>query len=82
VHSGLVFVRTGTTLHGRYQLTGDAVTTASRLCGIAQRDEILVTASTLLGNEKHFESAPMASVALRGKSKPQRVVRIFGRTTA
>src|SRR5262245_45408100 len=68
VHSGLVFVRTGTTLHGRYQLSGDAVNTASRLCGIAQRDEIVVTASTLLGSEEYFETATLAAVALRGKS--------------
>jgi predicted ATPase/class 3 adenylate cyclase len=81
VHSGLVFVRAGTALHGRYQLSGDAVNTAARLCGVAQRDEIVVTASTLHGSEEYFETAARSTVALRGKSAPQHVVRILGRTT-
>lgn len=81
VHSGLVFVRTGTALHGRYQLSGDAVNTAARLCGVAQRDEIVVTASTLHGSEEYFETAARSATALRGKSAPQQVVRIVGRTT-
>lgn len=80
VHSGLVFLRTGTTLHGRYQLSGDAVSTASRLCTVAQRDEIVVTASTLLGHEAYFETASLSAVALRGKSAPQLVVRVLART--
>jgi class 3 adenylate cyclase/tetratricopeptide (TPR) repeat protein len=80
VHSGLVFVRTGTEVHGRYQLSGDAVNTASRLCGVAQRDEIVVTASTLYGSEEYFETAAKSAVSLRGKSAPQDVVRILGRT--
>jgi class 3 adenylate cyclase/tetratricopeptide (TPR) repeat protein len=81
VHSGLVFVRSGTRVHGRYQLSGDAVNTASRLCGVAQRDEIVVTSSTLHGSEEYFETAARSAIALRGKSAPQQVVRVVGRTT-
>lgn len=80
VHNGLVFVRAGTTLHGHYQLSGDAVNTAARLCGVAQRDEIVVTVTTLHGSEEYFETAARAAVSLRGKSAPQQIVRVLGRT--
>ena len=80
VHTGLVFVRSGTALHGRYVLSGDAVNTAARLCGIAERDEIVVTATTIGGSEQFFETKPMPPVWLKGKSAPQAVLRVTGRS--
>src|SRR4051812_14291689 len=41
IDSGLVFVRKGDIQRGRYELIGDAVNTAARLCAAAHADEIL-----------------------------------------
>ena len=80
VHSGLVFVRKGTQVHGRYQLSGDAVNTASRLSGVAQRDEIFVSATTLRGSEQFFEVRSVPALWLRGKSAPQEAYCVTGRS--
>jgi class 3 adenylate cyclase len=62
VHAGRVFAQKGDALHGRYDLLGDAVNTASRLCEAADRDEILVSDSILSGIEAFFlteEAGPL-----------------------
>jgi class 3 adenylate cyclase/tetratricopeptide (TPR) repeat protein len=70
VHSGLVFAERGDPLHGHYQLTGDAVNTASRLCGAAARDEVIVSDAALRGLEAFFEVEPVEPLVLKGKRDP------------
>ena len=43
IETGLVLARQGSQLTGQYELTGDAVNTAARLCSAAQSDELLVS---------------------------------------
>jgi|CZKU01.1.fsa_nt_gi class 3 adenylate cyclase/tetratricopeptide (TPR) repeat protein len=70
VHSGLVFVREGSTLYGRYDLTGDAVNTAQRLCGVASQDQVVVSQATLQGLEAFFEVEDISPLSLKGKERP------------
>src|SRR5687768_16145312 len=49
IHSGLVFAREGDSLHGRVELTGDAVNTAARLCSVAGQDDVFASESALRG---------------------------------
>ena len=81
IHNGLVFIRKGTALHGRYQLSGDAVNTTARLCALAERDEIFVTAAALRGSEQFFDATRVPGLWLRGKSAPQDAYRITGRSS-
>lgn len=67
VHCGLVFVRRGDALHGRYQLTGDAVNTAARLCAAAERDQILVSETALRGIEPFYRTDAVRALNLKGK---------------
>lgn len=67
VHSGLVFARRGDPLHGRYQLTGDAVNTAARLCAAAGRDQILVSETALRGIEPFYQTDVVRELTLKGK---------------
>jgi class 3 adenylate cyclase/tetratricopeptide (TPR) repeat protein len=67
VHCGLVFARMGDPLHGRYELTGDAVNTAARLCAAAERNEILVSETAMRGIEPFFESDVVQELILKGK---------------
>jgi class 3 adenylate cyclase/tetratricopeptide (TPR) repeat protein len=82
IHAGLVFVNEGgDPLHGRYELTGDAVNTAARLCSAAGRNEILVSATSLRGAESFFETEAIAPLHLKGKQKPVPAYRILGRSS-
>jgi len=67
VHCGLVFARRGDVLHGRYQLTGDAVNTAARLCAAAERDQILVSETALRGIEPFYQTDSVRELTLKGK---------------
>lgn len=67
VHCGLVFARRGDALHGRYQLTGDAVNTAARLCAAAERDQILVSETALRGIEPFYQTDSLCELTLKGK---------------
>ena len=82
VHSGLVFVRKGDPLAGKYELTGDAVNTASRLCSIAGRNEILVSQETLRGLEPFFDAELTDPKKLKGKQRPVPAYRVRGLSTA
>jgi class 3 adenylate cyclase/tetratricopeptide (TPR) repeat protein len=79
VHSGVVFVREGDPLHGRYELTGDAVNTTQRLCSAARPDEIVVSRAALSGIEPYFATEEIAPLALKGKERPMLALRVLGR---
>lgn len=80
VHAGLVFLRAGDPLHGRYELTGDAINTAARLMQTAQPDELVVTKSTLSGVEAFFLADEAWEISLKGKAQPLLVQRVHGKT--
>ncbi len=81
VHAGLVFATRGDPLHGHYQLTGDAVNTAARLCSAAARDEVIVSDAALRGLEAFFETEPVEPLKLKGKREAVRAWRILGTLT-
>ena len=47
IHAGLVFARTSDARDGRYEIVGDPINTASRLCAAAGPDEILASEAAL-----------------------------------
>ena len=69
IHSGVVLVHQGDSLHGRFQLTGDPVNTTARLCAAARRDEILVSAEALRSIAPLYETEPVLDLALRRASR-------------
>jgi class 3 adenylate cyclase/tetratricopeptide (TPR) repeat protein len=79
VHSGVVFIREGDPLHGRYELTGDAVNTTQRLCSAARPDEIVVSRAALSGIEPYFATEEIAPLSLKGKERPMLALRVLGR---
>jgi class 3 adenylate cyclase/tetratricopeptide (TPR) repeat protein len=80
VHSGVVFAKSGGPLSGKYELTGDCVNTAARLCSAARRDEVLVSEVALRGFESFFEVEPIPPLALKGKQHPVHCLRVKGRS--
>ena len=68
--------------HGRYELTGDAVNTAARLCTAAGRDEILVSEEALRGAEALFEVHRVTPLSLKGKKQLVAAFRVDARASA
>jgi class 3 adenylate cyclase/tetratricopeptide (TPR) repeat protein len=67
IHSGLVFAREGDSLHGRVELTGDAVNTAARLCSVASKDEVVASDAALHGIDAFYLTEPIVGLELKGK---------------
>jgi class 3 adenylate cyclase/tetratricopeptide (TPR) repeat protein len=80
IHAGLIYAREADPAAGRYELVGDPVNTASRLCAAAGSDEILASETALRGVEPFFETEAVAPLQLKGKGKPVSVYRVHGRT--
>ncbi len=80
IHAGLVYAREADPAEGRYELVGDPVNTAARLCAAAGNDEILASESALGGVEPFFETRAVEPLRLKGKGKPVPVYRVLGRT--
>jgi len=82
IHSGLVLLHEGDEVRGRFELLGSATNIASRLCGLAQAGQILVSEATL-GPERHlFETAERNHLSLKGKEDPVATLAILGRAAA
>lgn len=79
IHSGLVLLREGDVVRGRFEMLGDATNVASRLAAKARPGEILVSETTL-GPERHFfRTGKLKLLRLRGKETPLAAFRIEGR---
>ena len=70
IHSGLVLVREGDAVRGRFEMIGDATNVAARLCDLAQPDEILVSEATLGGELGLFQLISSRKVEIRGRDAP------------
>ena len=78
VHSGLVLLREGDDVRGRFEVTGNATNIAAKLCGLAEAGQILVSEATL-GPERHlFETSERSHLSLKGKEEPVTVLAVHG----
>ncbi len=77
--SGLVFARERPGLDG-YDLIGDAVNTAARLCAQASRDAVLVSQATIDGVKELYETEGLEPLVLKGKKDPVLACRVLGRS--
>lgn len=80
IDAGLIYAREADPAAGRYELVGDPVNTAARLCAAADTDEIFASEAALRGVEPFFQTEAVAPLHLKGKVKPVPVYRVLGRT--
>lgn len=79
LHAGLVFASERQAAKG-YDLVGDAVNTAARLCAHANRDELWVSEPTIESVRELFETAPAEPLQLKGKKAPLLACHVLGRS--
>jgi tetratricopeptide (TPR) repeat protein len=80
IHSGLVFARSSDARDGRYEIVGEPINTAARLCSAAGPDQILASAAALRGVAPFFELEGIAPLRLKGKFEPLPAFRLLRKT--
>ncbi len=79
IHSGVVLLRMGDVVRGKFEILGDATNVASRLCELARSDEILVS-ETSLGSDRHFfRTGPRQEVEIRDTGRSIIAYKVVGR---
>jgi class 3 adenylate cyclase/tetratricopeptide (TPR) repeat protein len=79
IDTGWIFVRVTDSRGGLYDVTGDTVNTAARLRALAEAGQILVGPTTHERIWMHFDTAPLAPTAVRGKAHPVVPHQVLGR---
>ncbi|MEY2927485.1 MAG: hypothetical protein RL367_1962, partial [Pseudomonadota bacterium] len=79
IHSGIVLLRQGDLVRGRYEMLGDATNVAARLCDHAGADEIIVSEATLGPDLPFFSTGPRHFVPISGRSLSLPVFAVAGR---
>ncbi len=79
IHSGLVLLKQGDLVRGRFEMPGETTNIAARLTDLAGPDEILVSEASLGSDLHFFKSGERRQAGLSGRDEPIAVYRIFGR---
>lgn len=80
IHAGVVLLRSGDMVRGRYEMLGDATNIAARLCDASSPDGLLVSAETLGGDANFFEVGDPVTLQPGGRRKALRALPILGRS--
>lgn len=70
IHAGVVLLRSGDVVRGRYEMLGDATNVAARLCDAAGAGGILVSSETLGADRHFFRTGPSTPVTISGRGTP------------
>jgi adenylate cyclase len=68
----------GSTERHEFTAIGDAVNTASRLCGLAKGGEVMATESTVRKAGNGFDVEPLPATQVKGKEKAVQAFRVLG----
>ncbi|MEM1105867.1 MAG: adenylate/guanylate cyclase domain-containing protein [Pseudomonadota bacterium] len=78
ISSGVVMLGAGDQTVGTYNVNGDAINLASRLCSLAGPGEITITDAALGANRQVFEVSEASGASLNGVSETVPVRRVLG----
>lgn len=80
IHAGVVLLRSGDLVRGRYEVLGDATNVAARLGDASSPDGLLVSAETLGADANFFVTGPAQALALGGRRKTVHALPVLGRS--
>ena len=69
IHAGMVLLRQGDLVRGRYEVIGDATNIAARLCDAAGADDILISRDALGPDAAHFALGLQRSITLHSGAR-------------
>ncbi len=79
IHAGLALLTEGDIERGRFDVVGEVVNTAARLCSLAAADEVMVSEETLGPQAHFFQWTPLGKLVIKGRAAPLDVLRVLGR---
>ena len=79
IHAGIVLVRPGDLVRGRFEMLGDATNVAARLCDHAGADEVVVSEAALGADLPFFAVGPRLDVRLSGRRHGLAAYSVSGR---
>jgi class 3 adenylate cyclase/tetratricopeptide (TPR) repeat protein len=79
IHSGIVLVRSGDLVRGRFELLGDATNIAARLCDAAVADQILVSNLTIGPDLPFFQTGQRRHLDVKSRKNGLAIYEILGR---
>ncbi len=79
IHSGIVLLRVGDLVRGRFELLGDATNIAARLCDNARPDEIVVSEAALGADRPFFTVGSRQLLPISGRQNDLPIYPVFGR---
>lgn len=79
IHAGRVLLEEGDSVRGRFGLLGDAPNIASKLCDLAQADQILVSSDTLRSDVNFFRFESAGRIGIDGRSASLPCVNVHDR---
>jgi class 3 adenylate cyclase/tetratricopeptide (TPR) repeat protein len=79
IHSGVVLLRQGDLVRGRFEILGDATNVAARLCDHAGADAIVVSETSLGADLPFFITGSRELLSVRGHAQPVPVYTVVGR---
>lgn len=78
INTGVVFLKEGDIVRGRFEVLGDVTNVAARLCDHAQADWILISQNALGADRRYFDVVDIAPLKLHGKVDALKLVNIGG----
>jgi class 3 adenylate cyclase/tetratricopeptide (TPR) repeat protein len=82
IHAGVVLLREGDIVRGRFEMLGDATNVAARLCDHGGSDEIIVSEATLGADRYFFRLGPRRQVRVAGHAQDITAFNVHGREPA
>jgi class 3 adenylate cyclase/tetratricopeptide (TPR) repeat protein len=79
IHAGIVLVRSGDLVRGKFEILGDATNIAAHLCESARAGQILVSEATLGGDIALFQAGAREWLDVRSGDKPLAVFAVRDR---
>lgn len=81
IHSGIVLIRAGDMVRGRFEILGDPTNIAARLCDFAAAGEIIASDETLGADRMFFRTGQPRRINIHGKSENVLVYNVHGKIT-